>query len=454
MENKNIKCSFEEHKEINAISYCKNCNIYICNKCENNFHSKYLQNHLTIKLDKNNPDLFTNYCNIKNHFDKLKFYCKSHNTLCCSICICKIKGNEYGEHADCDVCIIEEIKENKKNILIQNINLLQNLSSDINHHIDDIKKIFQKIYETKEELMGKIQKIFTKIRNIINEKEDKLLIELSEKFEQIYLDENKLKKIEKLPGIIKKNLDKGKTVDKDWDSGSKLNSLINDCITIENEVKYIIKEIENMNKYNTNIKIKFIPEDEYQINLFLEGLNNFGKIILDDGDIFNISHIINYNKEYSKSLKKWINKDNIKIELLYRLSRDGDKTSKFHELCDNQGPTLTLFHTFDGNKVGFFTPLEWDKKSEWKHDMNTFLFSLNQNKKYDKINEQDSICCANHLGPYAEGLGCNYEMKRITHYSKSINSYFNKAYDILPSRNIYEMHYDLLELEVFKINIL
>ena len=413
-----------------------------------------MQNHITIKLDKDNPDLFTNYCNIKNHFDKLKFFCKSHNTLCCSICICKIKGNEYGEHADCDVCIIEEIKENKKNILKENIYLLQNLSSDINHHIDDIKKIFQKMNETKEELMIKIQRIFTKIRNIINEKEDKLLLELSEKFEQIYLDENKLKKIEKLSDIIKNNLEKGKTVDKDWDSDNKLNSLINDCITIENEVTYINKEIENMNKYNTNIKIKLIPEDEYQINTFLERLNDFGKIIIDDGDIFNISHIINFNKEYSKSLKKWINKDNIKIELLYRLSRDGDKTLKFHELCDNQGPTLTLFHTFDGNKVGFFTPLECDNKSEWKHDMNTFLFSLNKNKKYDKINDQYSICCANHLGPYAEGLGCNYEMKRITHYSKSINSYFNKAYEILPSRDIYEMHYELVELEVFKINIL
>ena len=306
--------------------------------------------------------------------------------------------------------------------------------------------------ETKEELMVKIQKIFTKIRKLINEKEDKLLLELNEKFEQLNLDENKLKKIEKLPEIIKKNIEKGKTMDKDWDSDNILNSLINDCITIENEVGNINKEIEGMNKYNTNIKIQYIPEDEYQINTFLESINNFGKIIIDDEDIFNISHIINYNKEYSKSLKKWINKDDIKIEVLYRLSRDGDKTSKFHELCDHQGPTLTLFHTFDGNKVGFFTQLEWDSQSGWKHDMNTFLFSFNKNKKYDKINENYSICCSNLLGPYAQGLGCNYEMKRITHYSKSINSYFNKGYDIMPSRDIYEMHYDLLELEVFKIN--
>jgi hypothetical protein len=87
-------------------------------------------------------------------------------------------------------------------------------------------------------------------------------------------------------------------------------------------------------------------------------------------------------------LKKWLNKDNFKIECLYRLSRDGDHFSKFHELCDNQGPILTLFHTTDGNKVGFYTPLEWDDKSGWKHDMDTFLFSLNKNTKYEKINKK------------------------------------------------------------------
>ena len=79
-------------------------------------------------------------------------------------------------------------------------------------------------------------------------------------------------------------------MDKDWDCDNKLNSLINDCITIENEVVNINKEIKSMNKYNTNIKIKYIPEDEYQINTFLESINNFGKIIIDDEDIFNITH--------------------------------------------------------------------------------------------------------------------------------------------------------------------
>ena len=64
-------------------------------------------------------------------------------------------------------------------------------------------------------------------------------------------------------------------------------------------------------------------------------------------------------------LKSWIDKNNkVEVELLYRLSRDGDKISKFHELCDNKGSTLTLFNTSDGNIGGIYAKLSWDKTSK------------------------------------------------------------------------------------------
>ena len=56
---------------------------------------------------------------------------------------------------------------------------------------------------------------------------------------------------------------------------------------------------------------------------------NFGKIIIGDENAFNISHIIDFNKDYSRALKQWIDKEDIKVTLLYRLSRDGSETSKF-----------------------------------------------------------------------------------------------------------------------------
>ena len=55
------------------------------------------------------------------------------------------------------------------------------------------------------------------------------------------------------------------------------------------------------------------------------------------------------------------------------------------EYCDNKGPTLTVFETIYGNKGGFFTPLSWDSKSEWKDDFDTFIFDLNIYKKFKKL---------------------------------------------------------------------
>ena len=38
------KCSNEEHIEIDAISYCNLCKIYLCNKCQN-YHYQLHKNH-------------------------------------------------------------------------------------------------------------------------------------------------------------------------------------------------------------------------------------------------------------------------------------------------------------------------------------------------------------------------------------------------------------------------
>jgi len=112
------------------------------------------------------------------------------------------------------------------------------------------------------------------------------------------------------------------------------------------------------------------------------------------------SKIINGNEKCNESLKNWIDPARkIKAELLYRLSQNGENISTFHELCDNKGPTLTLFHVNDGNKVGIYTPLSWDSNSEWKFDMDTFIFNLNKNQKYKKLQPDHSIYCFNSFGP-------------------------------------------------------
>ena len=122
MEVQNPKCSSKKHVDINAVSYCPECNKYLCNKCLN-FHSEMFEGHKTINLNEKN-EIFIDKCKIENHNAKLEFYCKEHNTLCCAMCISKIKEKGYGQHSECDVNPIEKIKNEKRNKLKENINNL------------------------------------------------------------------------------------------------------------------------------------------------------------------------------------------------------------------------------------------------------------------------------------------------------------------------------------------
>ena len=116
MENK--KCSLKKHSEINAINYCQECKIYLCNKCQN-LHSELFESHHIFNLDKNINDFFTGFCEEKDHYKhELEIFCKTHNKLCCLACIYKLDDKKgYGQHKSCDICNIEDIKEEKKIIL-------------------------------------------------------------------------------------------------------------------------------------------------------------------------------------------------------------------------------------------------------------------------------------------------------------------------------------------------
>ena len=130
MEKTSIKCSSKEHMESDAICYCQICQIYMCNKCEK-LHSGLFTNHHLYKLEHDNDDIFSGICQKENHLDKLDYFCKNHNMLCCAACISKIKGKGNGQHTDCTVCFIEDIKEHKKNNLNENIQSLENLSHSL-----------------------------------------------------------------------------------------------------------------------------------------------------------------------------------------------------------------------------------------------------------------------------------------------------------------------------------
>jgi hypothetical protein len=78
-----------------------------------------------------------------------------------------------------------------------------------------------------------IQKVFSQLRNKINEREDELLSHVDKKFNKLYFKEELIKDSEILPTKIKTFLEKCRNINNEWND-DKLISLVNDCINIEN----------------------------------------------------------------------------------------------------------------------------------------------------------------------------------------------------------------------------
>ena len=174
--------------------------------------------------------------------------------------------------------LLKILKQEKKDKLKENIIILENLSNTFEDSINKLKEIFGKLNSNKEEMKMNIQKVFTKIRNAINEREDEIMIEVDKLFESLFIKESIIKEGEKLPNKIKKSLEKGKLLKDELNDDNNLRLFLNDCINIEYNINEIKRINDNINKCNYNdSKIKFNSE-ENEINKLLNKIKKFGDL--------------------------------------------------------------------------------------------------------------------------------------------------------------------------------
>ncbi len=240
---------------------------------------------------------------------------------------------------------------------------------------------------------------------------------------------------------------------------NKQNILINEK---ENQIKLLNQNFENLktiineqndkiNKQNNEIKnleekLKKIEEDnkkifetkkDEEVNLKNPFLSKNSKIILNDN-------------QKEEAIKEWINPNKkITFSLLYRMSRDGENPKDFHKNCDNKGPTLILAETTKGYKIGGYTSLDWETSDSGKskYDEDTFLFSLNQMKKYTKKNNSYSIYMHKDYAIYfGEGTDLG-----IGHPELSQGWSCNKTFLTNKELTNGESSFILKEVEVFKV---
>ena len=452
MDAQNKKCTFKDHKDIDAISYCQDCKIYICNKCFN-YHQGLFGNHSTHKLDNNNKEIFIDKCKEKNHFEKLEFFCKNHNQLCCVACISKLEIKGYGQHKDCDICIIENIKEEKKNKLQDNIKYLEDLSKNLESSIKELKILSDKIDEKKDELKLKIQNIFTKIRTVLNEREDELLSEVDNKYNTIFGNGDITKEIAKLPNKIKTSLEKTKSLDNEWNDNNKLSLILNNCINIENNIKIINMVDDNVKKYkvNNDINIEFYIGSEYFDN-FIKTIKSLGKIY----DKYNFDSLILKNKEeINKFYDLLSNKIKINnMKLLYRASKDSLALNNLKNKINNKSNLIFLFFTGNTRIFGSFIKaqitVEHDK---YIKDEEAFVFSLNNNKIYKILVPELAIRFYDNspLLVGNNGISNGFYFSGDIIYDKTLLNN-PKVYEFVKNNELTEGADKFIELEIFEIS--
>ena len=388
-----------------------------------------------------------------------------HNSFSSKYSFEEIKENEYFIIYNTLVDIFDELKEKinnnqivlkeNENILVVNIPLLENkeiifeLRPFIKNNNERLNQLTELIIQLKTE-MNNIKK--EEIENLKNE-----TMELKVKFNDIKNNEIQLKNENKQ---LEKEIEYMKETENELIDKNK--QIINIVNFLKNENNQLINEINELKNENNQLKnnvFQFKDENTFlknEVSKLKEKLN----ILWKENKMINYldSKIINKNEKYNEILKYWINPSKkIKAELLYRLSENGDKISTFHELCDNKGPTLALFHVNDGNIVGIYTPLSWESPffNYTKDDLDTFIFNLNKNKKFKKSKDNSSIFCSSSCGPRAMGFGSGYadnSMRILTHNADYINEYYDKGSEILPNNNQVKEN-NLIETEIYKIII-
>ena len=444
------KCSAESHKENKATYFCEDCNVYMCNKCYN-FHNELLKNHHYVHdLNEENytENILSTKCQEENHKLELKFFCKSHNKLCCAACISKIKGEGYGQHTDCNVCLLNEIKNEKKNNLLENLKLLENFSKNIENNIKDLKNIFEKINEDKEALKIKVSKFFTNIRNNVNEREDEILLDIDNQFNNLYCSKDIIKKSEKIPKEIKISLEKGKLINDEWDK-KNLSLLINACVKIENNLETIKTIHENIEKCKSKkINISFIPEEEKEMNIIIDNIKNFGKILNEGEEIWKFKKIV------KNSIDEYKNK-NIKMELIYSAKRDGQNCSDCHKKCNKVPNTFSIVTTNKGIKFGFFRSSAINGDGPYLIDNKAFFISFEKEKIYKILNNLKIVAFDNSC--FIQIASCFYisgnvltdkfECPNLNDIKKKFDG-FTEDYELTDG----EKYYYIKNFEVYKID--
>lgn len=151
-----------------------------------------------------------------------------------------------------------------------------------------------------------------------------------------------------------------------------------------------------------------VPDKKNQIETTTNFINSQSSLkprtnMFNCGILKNIVEKENEILNITNRIQSYLQKD-VYYNLIYNAREDGDKAKIFHQKCDDSGKTLIIIKDNFGNRFGGFTTQSWSGNCIKKYDKYAFLFSLNRNKIYNVLPENEAIGCYPAFGPIF--LGC------------------------------------------------
>ena len=208
---------------------------------------------------------------------------------------------------------------------------------------------------------------------------------------------------------------------------------------LKQEINILKNEINQL-KEQTKVLINFKNKVEEEKRIEEEEEKN---LKMDSKILENSQEKKNIIKEFISPNKK------VQSELKYRMTRDGADFDTFHRLCDNISPNLLLIKDDKNNIFGGFTKVSWEKRDCIKNDPESFLFSINKNKKYKQIhNEYTGIYCYSAYGPWFWGGDIGFHSNDMSLCcSKGTGDYLDESLSTNDPRSYFKVQ----EVEFYKI---
>jgi len=215
-------------------------------------------------------------------------------------------------------------------------------------------------------------------------------------------------------------------------------------------MNYLINNLDSNTNYQIRICSVYNDINSIWSEIKKVKTNEFDSLILGETKRYD---------EFIRKIYEWSGYNNMK--LLYRGTRDGMTHDCFHNKCNNQGPTISLFKNDKGYIFGGYASTDWTSYGDYKSAPDSFIFTLTnihgtEPTKFPNSNTNKSIYDVSYCGP-AFGGGCDiYILNRINSsgsgFPHSYQDILGKGKSIFTgdlNNNIGKIN--LKEIEVFKI---